>query len=473
MRQHTLYASACDLLAGYADRSLSPVEVTKATLERIDQLDQHINAFCLVDADAALASARRSEERWRRGEPLGLVDGVPTTIKDIVLTQGWPTLRGSRTIDPDQPWDEDGPCVARLREHGAVLLGKTTTPEFAAKAVTESPLTGITRNPWDLERTPGGSSGGAGAALIAGMCHLAVGTDAGGSIRIPANFSGVFGIKPSFGRVPVYPLTPYATFASIGPMTRTVADAALMLTVMAQPDVRDWNALPFEDRDYRQGVDDGVAGLRIAFSPTFGYAEVDPEVAALVADAARAFETLGATVEEVDPGFADPSSIRRGLWRGATNYAFRTLDEDKLALMDPELVDGIRGARDFTLLEYMEADAERARLGQHMKEFHQRYDLLLSPVASVLPFPVGGSSPEGHPPADTASWVPFCYPFNLTRQPAASVPCGFSASGLPVGLQIVGPLHDDALVLRAARAFESIRPWADRKPDLESGGNQK
>ncbi|MCP5368759.1 MAG: amidase [Hyphomicrobiales bacterium] len=463
------FLSALDLAARYADGSLSPVEATRDSLDRIAAIDPAINAFCLVDAESALADARRSEDRWRRGAPLGPLDGVPTTIKDIVLTRGWPTLRGSKTIDPDQPWDEDGPAVARLREAGAVLLGKTTTPEFAAKAVTESPLTGITRNPWNPEVTPGGSSGGAGAALAAGLCHLALGTDAGGSIRIPASFSGVFGIKPTFGRVPVYPPTPYATFASFGPMTRTVADAAAMLTVISRPDSRDWTALPFDDRDYGDGLDDGVAGLRIAYSADFGYARVDPQVAALVESAARAFAELGATVEAADPGFDDPTPIRRGLWQGATALAFRDMDEEKLALMDPDFAPGIRGAKDYPLLDYMAADMARNALGRHMCAFHQQFDLLLSPVTAVPPFPVGRAQPDGFPAGDTAHWVPFCFPFNLTRQPAASVPCGFTESGLPVGLHIVGPLYADALVLRAARAFERARPWAHHRPALADG----
>src|SRR5690349_17762858 len=306
--------SATELLSLYRSRGLSPVEVTQACLDRIAALDTKLNAFTLVDGDAALEAARASEERWIKGQPQGLVDGVPATIKDLILTRGWPTLRGSKAISPDQPWDEDAPATARLREHGAVLLGKTTTPELGHKGVTDSPLTGITRNPWNSEMTPGGSSGGAAVAAATGMGALHVGTDGGGSIRIPASFTGIFGLKPSFGRVPAYPLSPFGTVAHIGPMTRSVADAALLLNVMKRPDARDWTALPPDDSDVAAGLDDGVRGLRIAWSPTLGYAKVEPEVAAAAERAVRELEALGAHVEAVDPGFDDPLEITTGLW---------------------------------------------------------------------------------------------------------------------------------------------------------------
>jgi aspartyl-tRNA(Asn)/glutamyl-tRNA(Gln) amidotransferase subunit A len=305
---------AAELVRRYRRKDLSPVEVTKAALSRIDACNKAVNAFCVIDADQALASAAASEARWMKGEPCGLVDGVPTTIKDVVLTKGWPTLRGSRTTDPDQPWDIDAPCTARLREHGAVLLGKTTTPEFGWKGVTDNLVSGITRNPWNTDRTPGGSSGGAAAAAALGMGALHIGTDGGGSIRIPSGFTGVFGHKPSFGRVPAWPGSAFGTLSHVGPLTRTVTDAALMLNVITQPDARDWTALPFRERDYTIGLEDGVAGLRIAYSPVLGYVDVDPEIAALVRAAAEVMRDLGATVEKVDPGFNDPAETFRRQW---------------------------------------------------------------------------------------------------------------------------------------------------------------
>jgi aspartyl-tRNA(Asn)/glutamyl-tRNA(Gln) amidotransferase subunit A len=255
--------TAAQLLEGYRKHELSPVEVTRAVLERIQALNGKFNAYCLV-SDKVLDEAKASEGRWMAGQPRGLLDGVPVSIKDLLLTKGWPTLRGSKAVDPKGPWNDDAPAVARLRENGALLLGKTTTPEFGWKGVTDSALTGITRNPWDATKTPGGSSGGAAAAVAARMGPLAIGTDGGGSIRIPCSFTGLFGLKPSFGRVPAWPLSPFGTVAHVGPMTRSVADAALMMNVLAQPDARDWHSLPYEPQDWRTGLEGGVAGLRIA-----------------------------------------------------------------------------------------------------------------------------------------------------------------------------------------------------------------
>src|SRR3954469_11241821 len=297
--------TAVELLAAYRDGSVSPVAATRDVLDRIAALDPAVNAFCLVDADGAVAAAAASEERWRRGEPIGALDGVPTSVKDLLITRGWPTRRGSRTTDPDAPTDADAPAVARVREQGAVLIGKTTTPEYGWKGVTDSPLTGITRNPWDLSRTPGGSSGGSAVAVALGMGPLSLGTDGGGSVRMPAGFTGTTTIKPTYGRVPAYPQSPFGPLSHVGPMTRTAADAALLLDVISGADPRDpWAGAPAGP--VSPGLGAGVAGLRIAFSPALGHAEVHPEVATAVAAATEVFTALGATVERADPGFADP-----------------------------------------------------------------------------------------------------------------------------------------------------------------------
>ncbi len=466
MSEDLAYLTATELVTRYAAGDLSPVEVTEACLGRIEAHDGKLNAFIIVDRDGALASARRSETRWAKGEPMGLLDGVPTGIKDIVLTKGWPTLRGSKTVDADQPWSEDAPVVARLREHGAVFLGKTTTPEFGWKGVTDSPLTGTTRNPWNLEKTPGGSSGGAAAALAAGMGAIHVGTDGGGSIRIPSGFTGVFGIKATFGRVPAYPASPFGTVAHVGPMTRSVEDAALALTVIAQPDPRDWLALPYDGRDWRMGLEDGVSGLKVAYSADLGYAKVDPEVARIAADAAAVFADLGAAIEARDPGFADPTGIFSTHWWASAAFAFKDLNEDKRALMDPGLLDVIARGQAIGTLDYLTAVQARAALGSHMNLFHEGCDLLLTPALAVPAFDVDKLAPDEARTEEWVSWTPFTYPFNLTQQPACSIPCGFTEAGLPVGLQIVGPRYREDLVLRAARAFEAAHPWQDRRPTL-------
>lgn len=454
--------SAKELTEAYAARQLSPVEVTQASLDRIARTEPRLNAFCVIDPDAAVADAKASEERWAKRAPLGPVDGVPTTIKDLVLTRGWPTLRGSRTISPDQPWAEDGPAVARLREGGAVLLGKTTTPEFAFKPVTSSPLTGITRNPWNPSLTPGGSSGGAGASVAVGAGTLALGTDAGGSIRIPSSFCGVFGLKPSVGRVPMYPATPLASLVGFGPMTRTVEDAARMLGVLARPDPRDHTALSAETIAYHKALDADPARWRIAYSPTLGFARVDPEIALIAADAVRAFSEMGAQVEELPFVMDDQASLMTRLRRGFAAHAFRHISDDQFAIMDPAVVEEIRQSRSADLNTHLDAEMERAGLLRRMIAFHGTYDFLLTPTLTVPPFSADLDRPEGE---TRYSWTGLCIPFNLTGQPAASVPCGTTSAGLPVGLQIVGPPRADLAVLQAARAFEVARPWAQCPPD--------
>ena len=271
------WATATELVAAYRAHEVSPVEVTQAALDAIEKGDSAINAWCLVDQESALKDARASEARWQLGQPQGLADGVPTSIKDLMLTRGWPTVRGSKLISPESSdWTEDAPSVARLRENGAVLLGKVTSPEFGWKGVTHGPLTGITRNPWDHSKTSGGSSGGSAAAVAAGMGAWSVGTDGGGSVRIPASFTGVVGLKPTYGVIPLYPASPFGTLAHAGPLTRTVADAALMLDVLAAPDPRDWSALAAPTTSFRAGLNRGVHGLRIAFSSNLGYGTNDP-----------------------------------------------------------------------------------------------------------------------------------------------------------------------------------------------------
>jgi len=453
---------ATELLAAYRTGELSPIEAAEAALQRIRRHDPEVNAFCLVDADAALSAAKESEERWRRGEPAGALDGVPISIKDILLTRGWPTLRGSRTVDPNGSWDVDGPHVARVREQAAVMLGKTTTPELAWKGVTDNPLTGITRNPWDPTRTPGGSSGGSAAAVLLGMGPLSLGTDGGGSVRIPAAFTGTTTLKPTYGRVPHFPPSPFGPLAHVGPMTRTAADAALLLDVLSGADPRDpWALAPTGGAV--AALDAGVAGLRVAVSPTLGYVDVHPGVAEAFAAAVRVFDELGAHLEEEDPGFSDPIEAFETLWFTGAAKSIEHLGPEQRALMDPALVAVSEEGARASALDYLTAMAVRNDLGTRMGAFHSRYDLLLTPTVPIPAFEAGVEVPNGWPHERWTTWTPFTYPFNMTQQPAASVPCGF-ADGLPVGLQIVGPRHADNLVLAAAHAFQRATDWHTRRP---------
>jgi aspartyl-tRNA(Asn)/glutamyl-tRNA(Gln) amidotransferase subunit A len=454
MADDIAYLPATELLARYRAKSLSPVAVIDEALRRIERYEGALNAFVLYDPDSAIAMARASEARWQKGAPQGLLDGVPVAIKDTQLTRGWPRLIGSKTIDPNQKWLEDAPSVARLRAANAVFIGKTTTCEFGWKPTTDSPLSGVTRNPWNLERTPGGSSGGSAVALAAGICPLAIGTDAGGSIRIPASFSGVFGLKPTFGRVPVYPPSAFGDVTHLGPMSRSVADAALMLDVMKGPDSRDWYSLPDDGIAYRDRVgESSMKGKRVALSPTLGYAEPVPAVRAAVEAAAEVFAGLGATVERADPFTESPWQIVETLALAAFAALLRTMTPEKIAVMDPGLVAAGRAGEAVTQPQLIEALAKRVVLGAQMRQFFDRYDLLLSPT---MPITAAYAEPrsDGEPdPANYRDWLTYTWAFNLTRNPSASIPCGM-AGGLPIGLMVTGPLYDDLGVLQACRAYE-------------------
>ncbi|NBE57040.1 amidase, partial [Streptomyces boluensis] len=444
------------MLDRYASGALSPVAATEAVLDRIEAADPALNAYCLLDREAALAQAEESAERWRRGQPAGLLDGVPTSVKDLFLTRGWPTLRGSLSVSADQEWPADAPCVARLREHGAVLVGKTTTPEFGWKGVTDNPLTGVTRNPWDPGRTSGGSSGGSAAAVAAGMGPLSMGTDGGGSVRIPAAFCGIFGMKPTYGRIPLFPASPFGTLAHAGPMTRTVADAALLMDVVCGPDSRDWSQLAAPEGSFRAAVADGdsLAGLRVAYAPTLAGAPVDPQVAARVRRAAELLAGLGAEVVEAAPEFTDPVDAYHTLWFAGAAKVVEHLRPEQLARLDPGLREIVAEGAAKSALDYLTAVDTRMALGVLMGAFHETYDLLLTPTVPVVAFEAGVEVPEGSGLRRWTGWTPFTYPFNLTQQPAASVPCGATAEGLPVGAQLVAARHGDALVLRAARLLQ-------------------
>lgn len=453
--------TAVELLQHYRRKALSPVEVARDALARKALHEPAINAFCGGAEEDALVMARASEARWSKGEPCGPLDGVPATIKDNIAVKGWTNFKGS-AVTSKAPADEDAPAVARMREAGAVFLGKTCMPEFGWKGLGDSPLTGITRNPWKLDRTPGGSSSGgaACAALNIGCIHL--GTDGAGSIRIPGAFTGVFGIKASYGRVPAHPISVMGFLAHVGPLTRTVEDAALALSVIAQPDHRDMTAMTAPPPDYRIGLADGVRGLRIAWSPRLGYVKtVDSDVARLTETAARRFAELGATVEEADPGFTDPLETLVTLWSAGAALALAPFGAEERARMDPGLVAVAEHGAKVGGPAYADAFLyQRNALATRMAEFHTRYDLLLTPTLATTAFEAGRLTPaDGRFGDDWIAWTPFSYPFNITQQPAATVPCGLSDEGLPVGLQIVGPYGSDALVLRAARAFEAAFGW--------------
>jgi aspartyl-tRNA(Asn)/glutamyl-tRNA(Gln) amidotransferase subunit A len=457
---------AAELAEGYRSGDLSPVEATQAALDALSEHDEAVNAYVLVDSEGALSAAAESEKRWRGNSPLGPADGIPTAIKDILITEGWPTLRGSNLIAAAGDWSEDAPSVARLREAGCVLLGKTTTPEFAWKGVTDSIRQGVTTNPWGADLTSGGSSGGSATAVGLGMGTWSVGTDGGGSVRIPASFTGTTALKPTYGLIPHYPASPFGTLSHAGPMTRSVRDAAAMLDLLTGFDARDWSAMPTPTSSFLEGLDDGVEGLRIAFSPNLGFVRNDPEVEQAVRAAVQVLVDAGAVVEEIDPGFADPVEAFHVLWFAGAAKVLESYPEGSLDRIDPGLRRCVEQGRELSASDFLDATAVRMDLGLKMALLHERYDVLVTPTMPIAAFPGGQPSPDGWDSDLWTSWTPYTYPFNMTQQPALSVPCGFTSDERPVGLQVVGRRHADALVLRAGRAYEQRTDWASRVPTL-------
>ncbi len=462
------YTPATELARRLQAKVLSPVELTEAFLERIEQLNPQINAYCTVTPELALEQARAAEAAIMRGET-GKLLGVPVSVKDLIYTKGVRTTRGSLLFAEVVP-EEDAPTVERLKAAGAVILGKTNTPEMGWRGTTDNRVFGPSRNPWNLERTPGGSSGGASAQVAAGLGPLALGTDGGGSVRIPASYAGIFGLKPSIGRVPVYPASATGDLSHIGPMTRTVADAALLLSVLAGPDERDRYSLPKDPADYmeavEQGVNAGLAGLRVAWSPDLGYAPLEPEIREITEKAARRFAELGATLEDANPGFESPRAPFNIYFYGGITTSLNDYMATKADLLDPGLRQAVERGQQYSGLDWGRAALQRGALWDKVRRFFEQYDLLLTPTMPQAAFELGIDSPTtvAGQPVEGLDWTPFTYPFNLTGQPAASVPCGFTAAGLPVGLQIIGRRHADATVLRAAAAFEALQPWAAFRP---------
>ena len=457
------FISAVELASMIRARAVSPVEVMQDLLKRIDRLNPKLNAFVTMHSEEAMCSARKAEEALMHGNLWGPLHGVPLHVKDNLSVAGSRTTYGSKLLETNVT-TEDCPAVERLRKAGMILVGRTNTPEQGWKGVTDNRVFGITRNPWNTALTPGGSSGGASAAVAAGLGPIGVGTDGGGSLRIPASFCGVFGFKPSFGRVPNWPGSGGAMLRHIGTITRTVGDMAAALDVMAGPDPRDLLSLPATCESYSAPLDQGICGKRIAYSPNLGYAHVDPEVAAICQKAAERLAAAGCHVETIPLDWTDPYDTWSVFFFGSAAASL----EKKLATQGDLLDPGLRRVVDAGLklrgVDFANALAARHELWEKVRRVYDRFDLLLCPTLPVPPFAVGQD--DADPIADRKlgplQWTQFTYPFNLTGQPVASVPAGWTKSGLPVGLQIIGNRHADLLVLQASRAWEQIQPWSMR-----------
>ncbi|HEY0202987.1 MAG TPA: amidase family protein [Acetobacteraceae bacterium] len=448
--------SAEDLLAQYARGGLSPVEALQAVTERVARHNPALNAFAVMDPRALLA-ARESEGRWRAGRPLGALDGVPCTVKDLVDMAGLPTRRGSRTTSAD-PAAVDGPAVLGLKAAGAVIVGKTTTTEFGWKSPGDCPLHGITRNPWNPAYSPGGSSSGAGAAAAAGFGPLHLGTDAGGSVRIPAAWCGVVGLKPTFGRVPQWPLSAFGGVSCAGPLTRTVRDAALMLSALARHDRRDPYCLPDDPRDWRMGIEDGVAGLRVSVLRAPGFdAPVDADGIAAVEQAAAILADAGAEIVDEDPGLPDAGAAFAQLWGLSLAALASAMTPEQRALLDAGITDVAAHHAGAGGLAVVAGEAARVQAAHRMALFHRRFDLVLCPTVPGPP-PLADAPTGDALAALLRDWAPWTLLFNLTRQPAITMPLGMTAAGLPRSVQLAAGLYRDDLVLRGARVLEQAVP---------------
>jgi aspartyl-tRNA(Asn)/glutamyl-tRNA(Gln) amidotransferase subunit A len=457
--------SATAMAQAFADQTLSPVEVTQAVFAQAARWEPQLNALWMPNVEEALNSARASQARWRAGRPLSRLDGVPITLKENIATQGLPVPLGSAATQLMQAL-QDAPPAARLREAGAVLWAKTTMPDFGMLTSGLSSFHKLTRNPWDLSKNPGGSSAGAGAAAAAGYGPIHIGTDIGGSIRLPAAWCGVVGFKPSAGRVPIYP--PYIGRVA-GPLTRNVADAALVMATLSQADARDATSLPAQQIDWVNLPTDAsqaaacLKGLKIGLLLDAGWGlPVDAEIAAAVQKAALVFENAGAHVEPI-PAFST-REMADGInlfWRVRSQLDIQALLPERQALVLPYIRQWVAAGASATTAQLFHGFSQIAALRDAaVAAFHPRdqppFDLLLSPVCPVSAGPAEHASPSNDP-LRAMEHIGFTLPCNMGEQPALSVPCGFTGKGLPMGLQIIGPRHDDVGVLRAGAAYECLR----------------
>jgi Asp-tRNA(Asn)/Glu-tRNA(Gln) amidotransferase A subunit family amidase len=472
MSDEFAYMTALDLRRLIAAKEVSPVAVAESTLRRIEALQPILNPFVTVTADLALEAARQAERRIMAADDTGLLTGLPVSIKDLTAVKGVRFTSGSRTL-ADFVAPLDSPASERVKAHGASLVGKTTTTEFGCKGSSDSPLTGLTRNPWNLDKTTGGSSAGAAASVAAGITPFALGTDGGGSIRIPAAFCGLFGIKAQFARVPVYPASATPTLGHVCPLARTVRDTALLLTAVSGYDARDPASVAAPVPDYLGACEQDPRGLRIAWSPTLGYARPTAEMLELTSKAVRVFEEFGCTVDLVDKVFDNPVDLWMAEFYAGVGTRLKKPLVEHRDIIDPEVVVVLQNALDQTIDEYYGRVFGRYEFREKVRQFFERYDLLVTPATPTPAFDIDRSLPHEFEGENIVSWVGYTYPVNLCGIPAASIPCGFTRGGLPVGLQLISRALHETDIFRAAAAFEAARPWADRKPDLVSSASTK
>ena len=469
-KEEICFLPAWEMKEKIESQELSSTEITETIIERIEKINPIINAYCTTTFDLARTMAKEADERVKKGEKIGLLNGIPTSIKDLNQIKGVRTTFGSKIYENNIP-EEDGVAIARLRKEGCVFIGKTNTPEFGFKGVTDNLIFGATKNPWNLGRTPGGSSGGAASAAASGMSPLAQGSDGGGSIRHPAGLCGIFGHKPSFGRVPRYPREFIAAhdLSVVGPIVRYVKDAALMLDAMKGPFMKEMFMLPRDDTSYYEVIDDRPNKLKIGYTIDLGFAKfIDPEVEKAVIDSAQKFEKFDWEVEEVRLKIKKPERAFLTMWISLFAYDLKSKLEKWGEKLDPALLKLVEAGLSYGTFDLPKAIIERRNFYEKFMPIFDDYDILITPTTAITAFELGIPYPTkiNNVNVSPTAWQPFTYPFNMTGQPAATIPCGWSKEGLPIGMQIVGKTFDDKTVLQVSKAFEDISPWQDKRPNF-------
>ena len=466
--------SILELNKGYKKRTFSPLEVIKEIIDNVNKKNKKINAFAYFNEEDVLKQATESKKRLETSKIKGNLEGIPVSIKDLLVTKDLPTIRGSLTSSLPKNSDFDAPVVRMLKDQGAIILGKTTTPEFGHKGTTQSARFGNTNNPWNISLNAGGSSGGSCAAVAAGFGPASIGTDGGGSIRIPASFCGVFGHKPTFGKIPAYPISPFGTIANVGPITKTVKDAAIIMNCIAHPDEKDWHSLPDDKTDYCLQDEGLKKKIKIGYSKFWGMEKyfdtnlIEKEVVNKIDETVYFLSENGLHIENTElidwPN--NPHKIFIAMWQaGAANLA-RKINENDFSNMDSSLINFIEKGKGYSIYDLMDADAKRAENATHMKRVFSKFDILIGPTLPVLPFNTNDNTPTGFEEDELFSWLPFTYPFNLTKNPASSLNVNFSNSGLPIGMQIVANVYDDKKCFDLAYIIEKLMQLHTKWPKL-------
>ena len=477
-KEEICYMSACDMLEKINSQELTSVEITETIIERIEKINPLINAYCTTTFDLARETAKRTDEAVKKGESLGLLQGIPISIKDLIETKGIRTTFGSKLLENNVPLNDEV-LVRRLRDAGVVILGKTNTPAFGYKGETDNLIFGVTKNPWNLERTPGGSSGGAAGAVASGLGPIGIGSDGGGSIRIPSCFCGIYGLKSTFGRVPQNSMEKagyFGTFVHDGPLVRYVKDAALVLDIIAGQDDSDRYSVPKPNYSYLERLNERPKNLKIGYSMDLGFAEaVDGEVEKSVMNGMQKFEELGWSLEKSKIKLRNPESLFLTIWSSGLGYGLAPFLKQWQDKMEPDFVELINRGLSYTAKELIIAEVQREMIYANVCRAFRKIDILITPTLSCPAFELGKSIFIDEETLKTdviiegkimtfTGWFPFTYPFNMSGHPAASIPCGWSSDGLPIGMQIVGKRFDELTVLQVSQAFEDIAPWQDKKP---------